>query len=96
MTYSLSRQAQQDIRDIAAFIRQKNPTAARQFIHAFIEQCRTLGQFPDMGRKRDELVPSLRSFPLNSYLIFYRPIPNGIEIARVVSGYRDLENLFSE
>lgn len=30
------------------------------------------------------------------YLIFYRVIEEGVEILRVVSGYRDLENLFSE
>jgi toxin ParE1/3/4 len=28
--------------------------------------------------------------------IFYRPIEEGVEILRVVSGYRDLEGLFSE
>lgn len=47
-----------------------------------------------MGRRRDELLPSLRSFPVDDYLIFYRPIAGGIEILRVVSGYRDLNALF--
>jgi toxin ParE1/3/4 len=49
-----------------------------------------------MGRRRDELLPSLRSFPVEDYLIFYRPIEEGIEILRVVSGYRDLEALFQD
>jgi toxin ParE1/3/4 len=47
-----------------------------------------------MGRSRDELATNVRSFPVNDYLIFYRPIEEGIEILRVVSGYRDLEGLF--
>jgi toxin ParE1/3/4 len=35
-------------------------------------------------------------FPLDSYIILYRVIANGIEIVRVVSGYRNLKSLFSE
>ena len=49
-----------------------------------------------MGRKRDELYPSLRSFPVDDYLIFYCLIEGGIEIQRVVSSYRDLGELFGE
>lgn len=49
-----------------------------------------------MGRRRDELLPSLRSFPVEDYLIFYRSIEDGIDILRVVSGYRDLEALFPD
>jgi toxin ParE1/3/4 len=49
-----------------------------------------------MGRQRDELYPGLRSVPLEDYLIFYRLVPNGIEVMRVVGGYRDLEALFRE
>lgn len=55
-----------------------------------------LANFPNMGRRRDELLTSLRSFPVDDYLIFYRQIESGIEITRVVSGYRDLDALFDE
>ena len=54
------------------------------------QKCRNLANFPNMGRKREELLTSLRSFPVDDYLIFYRQIEGGIEILRVVSGYRDL------
>ncbi|MEA5603357.1 hypothetical protein [Nostoc sp. UHCC 0252] len=30
----------------------------------------------------------------DDYLIFYRPIADGIEVVRIVTGYRDLETLF--
>ena len=49
-----------------------------------------------MGRNRNELMENVRSFPIDDYLIFYSPIEVGIEVLRVVSGYRDLEDLFSE
>ncbi|MBD2196365.1 MULTISPECIES: type II toxin-antitoxin system RelE/ParE family toxin [Calothrix] len=70
--------------------------AAERFLKKINDKCKNLANFPSMGRKRDELFPSLRSFPVDDYLIFYRQIPEGIEVVRVVSGYRDLETLFSE
>ncbi len=30
------------------------------------------------------------------YLIFYRPIDGGVEVARILSGYQDLETIFSK
>ena len=48
-----------------------------------------------MGRKRDELAPNVRSFPIDDYLI-YRAIEEGVEVLRVVSGYRDLRVLFTQ
>jgi toxin ParE1/3/4 len=70
--------------------------AAERFLKKVNGKCSTLASFPNMGRSREELAPSLRSFPMDDYLIFYRPIEGGVEILRVISGYRDLEVLFSE
>ncbi|NEO88205.1 MAG: type II toxin-antitoxin system RelE/ParE family toxin [Spirulina sp. SIO3F2] len=64
------------------------------FLQKLNQVCGKLLAFPGMGRKRYELLPDLRSFPVENYLIFYRPLAEGIEILRVVSGYRDLEQLF--
>ncbi|WP_375506307.1 type II toxin-antitoxin system RelE/ParE family toxin [uncultured Nostoc sp.] len=36
------------------------------------EKCSNLANFPNMGRKRNELLPLLRSFAVDDYLIFYR------------------------
>jgi toxin ParE1/3/4 len=41
-------------------------------------------------------VPPLRSFPVDRYLIFYRPVKGGIQIVRVLSGYQDLTAIFPE
>jgi len=70
--------------------------AAERFLKKINQKCQNLAIFPNMGRQRDELLQELRSFPVDDYLIFYRPIEGGIEILRVVSGYRDLEALFQE
>ncbi len=40
-------------------------------------------------------VPSLplgyASFPVGNYVLFYLPLPNGIDLVRVRSGYMDIE-----
>ncbi|OWY66762.1 plasmid stabilization protein [cyanobacterium TDX16] len=67
---------------------------AERILERINQKCITLANFPNMGRRRDELAPGLRSFPVDAYLIFYRLVENGIEVERVVSGYRDLDTLF--
>ncbi len=87
--------ASRDIEGIVDYIAENSGfDAAERFLSQINAQCRRLAQFPKMGRRRDELVPSLRSFPFQIYLIFYREIEGGVEIARIISGYRDLEALF--
>jgi len=49
-----------------------------------------------MGRSYAEIKPSLWGIPIEGYIILYRVIENGVEIVRVVSGYRDLPSLFFE
>jgi len=48
-----------------------------------------------MGREREELQRGLRSFPVGNYVVFYRLIEKGIEVVRVLSGYRDVEGEFA-
>lgn len=39
---------------------------------------------------------NLRSHPHGNYVIFYRPIGDGIEIVRVLHGARDIDAAFTE
>ena len=55
-----------------------------------------IAQFQNIGRQRDEILPDLRSLPMDNYLILYMPIGQDVEIFRVVSGYRDLSALFTD
>ena len=50
-----------------------------------------LVQDPLAGRERPELMPALRSFPVGNYVIFYVPVSDGIEVLRVMSGWRDVD-----
>lgn len=42
------------------------------------------------------VLPGLRSLSLDSYLILYTVSDQCVEILRVVSGYRDLQDLFDD
>ena len=70
--------------------------AAERLLNRINRKCDLLLGFPEMGRSRDELAPGLRSFPIDRFLICYTEIENGIEVARVINGYQDIESLFAE
>lgn len=93
--YIFSPSAKLDLKEISRYIAMFNPTASRRLKNRIQQQCKRLANFPNMGVNRDDLELGLRSFPVDDYLIFYRAIDNGVEIVRVISGYRDLEALFS-
>src|SRR5262245_5001817 len=55
-----------------------------------------LARQPGMGKQRDDLRKGLRSFPVERYVIFYYPLEDGIEVARVLSSRRDIESIFED
>lgn len=86
--------AEQDIEEILTYLDDHSRPAARRFLKAPKSTTESLSQMPEMGRKREELAPGLRSFNADKYLLFYRPIPEGILLIRVTHGSRDLPGLF--
>ncbi|MEH2024592.1 type II toxin-antitoxin system RelE/ParE family toxin [Nostoc sp.] len=83
-----------DLKEISSYIARFNPDAALRLNKKIIQQCKLLADFPNMGQSCDTFASGLRSFPLEDYLIFYRPIDGGVEVVRIVSGYRDLDTVF--
>lgn len=93
--YRLSGTAQQDLREIAAYVARDSRSRALRLVDALLARLPMLADNPGMGRGRPELGHGIRSFPVSSYLIFYRETLDGVEIVRVVHGARDIEDLFS-
>ncbi|MCC5615524.1 type II toxin-antitoxin system RelE/ParE family toxin [Nostoc sp. CHAB 5836] len=90
----LAPSARLDLKEISSYITRFNPGAARRLNKKIIQQCKLLANFPNMGQSCDNFARGLRSFPVKDYLIFYRPIVDGVEVARILSGYQDLETVF--
>ncbi|MBX7256623.1 MAG: type II toxin-antitoxin system RelE/ParE family toxin [Candidatus Hydrogenedentes bacterium] len=96
-SFSLSRQAANDIESIRDFIASDKPRAAERFITRLLQQCRMLSQNPSIGRNRNEITQGLRSFPIARYVIYYRETgTHTIEIIRVLHAARDAEVSFPE
>ena len=83
-----------DVIEAAAYIARDNFPAAIKWIDTIDEKLRLLSEFPGLGTAREELATALRSFPVGNYLIFYRPLSDGIEVVRVLHGARDLRRIF--
>ncbi|MCL1468791.1 type II toxin-antitoxin system RelE/ParE family toxin [Argonema galeatum] len=93
--YILSPLAIQDLDEIYDYIASNNLDSAENFVDNVEQKCQSLAQFPNMGKSYENLLPQLRGVPVNNYVIFYRQVQNGIQVVRVLSGYRDLEAIFS-
>lgn len=92
----ISPQANQDLEAIIDYFVTHNIDAGERFIDEFNKKCRYLANFPNMGRSYANIKDYLRGVPLDGYIIFYRVADSGIEVLRVVNGYRDLESLFTD
>ncbi len=89
-----SPEAEADLIEIWEYVAQYNEEAADKLIDTINQKAILLANSPYMGQVRSELQPSIRSFPVGKYVLFYRPIKNGIELVRIIHGARDIENLF--
>ena len=92
--YRFSADANQDVADIVNLLFELNPLAARNSLNALESICQLLTVHSEIGRPRPELGEGLRSMPVGNYLVFYLPAPDGIDVARVIYGGRDLPAAF--
>lgn len=83
-----------DIGEIWDYIAEDSETQANTFVDRMSAKFKLLAQQPELGRMRDDLMTALRSFPFERYVIFYRAIPGGVEVVRVLHGARDVEAQF--
>ena len=88
--------------EIWRYIARGNPDAATRVCEAAYRTFGKLAASPGLGRLRRFSNPRLRgirSFRVtgyDNYLIFYRSIPDGIQVLHVYHGAPDLESLFGE
>lgn len=92
---TITAAARSDLREIRDQISKDDADAAVRVIKRLRDRARLLAESPRMGRQRGgDLRSGLRSFPVGSYVLFYRPRSDGIVLIRVLHGARDLPALF--
>lgn len=84
-------QADVDLDSIWDFIASDSTRAADKQIGRIGDTFEMLVANPLAGRERRELRAGLRSFPVGNYVIFYIPLPDGVEIIRVMHGRQDID-----
>ncbi|OYW45734.1 MAG: hypothetical protein B7Z08_01720 [Sphingomonadales bacterium 32-68-7] len=81
----LTRAAERDIGDIERFSAAEFGSAATfEYLTGLHEAMAHLRNFPGLGVPRDDLKPDVRSLRYASHRIYYRPMPRGILIQRIL------------
>src|SRR5205814_6211463 len=91
-------QAWSDLEELGAFIAKDNPAAANEVVRQLRRSLELLARMPQLGRvvKRIKTTEELRiwlSPAFRNYLIFYRELPDGVEIVRVLHSARDIQRI---
>ena len=93
--------AERDLDEQAEYLAvHQSVTVAVRFHHAAEDTFQLLANQPEIGRRaeyRSPLLVGIRMFLMKGfpkYLVFYRPLEDGVEIIRVLHGARDIESLF--
>ncbi len=92
--YRVDRDALADLDEIYDYVAGENLAAADRLMDTFQEKFALLAAHPLMGQERPELAPNVRSFAVGNYVVLYRPLRNGIEVARLIHASRDIDALF--
>ena len=91
----LSEAAAGDLRDVYDDIAADDPVAARLVLEDIRTAMHRLADHPGLGHLRDDPVDeAVRVWTVHSELVIYRPDGGPLQIARVLSGYRDIAVLF--
>ena len=95
-----SPEAERDIVEIGLYIAETSLTYSDLFLESVETTLIALARMPRVGFTRNFRNPKYADIRIwrvkgfENYLIFYRPITDGIEILRIIHGARDIEILF--
>lgn len=90
----LRPEAEADILEIWDYIADDSVVEADRWVDRLDEKLRLWARQPAIGRPRDELAADLRSQSFGRYIVFYTPLPDGIDVIRVLHGSRDVDHMF--
>lgn len=92
----LSSLASADLDDIWLYVAQEDEEAATRVVRKLLDKCRSISSYPERGTPCPDLAPGLRRLTVGNYLIFYRVMDSGPEVARILHGARDVLKVFHE
>ncbi|HEY2760122.1 MAG TPA: type II toxin-antitoxin system RelE/ParE family toxin [Pirellulales bacterium] len=89
-------EAREDLFGIWRYIFEQSQSVdiADRFIDRIDEKAQLYCSQPLTGEPRPDLAEQVRSFLVESYVIFYVPSSEGIEVVQVIHGSRDIPKQF--
>ena len=83
--YRLSPLAEEDLfKIISSTIELWGIEKAKEYAQILESALLKLAQYPDFGRKRNDVYNGARSFPVEKHIIFYQGSEKGIDVARIL------------
>jgi toxin ParE1/3/4 len=93
MSVQLAPLAQSDLIELAGHLaRTRSIESARKTLRRLRDAIASLRDFPELGRRRDDLRPGARSLAVGGCLVFYE-IGARVDVLRVVDSRRDVDAL---
>jgi toxin ParE1/3/4 len=95
MTHRIEKtaRAETDAIEIWLYIARDNPTAASDVIYDIECRLRSLAAMPESAEAVPEFGRRIRRSSVGNYVVYYRPIDDGIEVIRILHGFRQPEDL---
>mgnify|MGYP000111216561 CR=1 FL=1 len=92
LTLSISPEAKSDLTNIYRYgVTVWGAAQAASYLNKLKAQIWRLVSYPMMGTDRSTLLPNLRSLPVGSHILFYRPERTLVELVRVLHSRQDPE-----
>jgi toxin ParE1/3/4 len=99
MRIRIAPQARADLDSIWLYIARESGNAdiATRAIDAITSKFGLFARFPHIGKSLEsDLRPTIRTFPVNNYVVFYSVKPAEIRILRIIHASRDAYSVFAE
>jgi plasmid stabilization system protein ParE len=96
--YILAPQAALDVFEIWRYVKEQTSIAVADRVESAIrERMALLAENPGAGHHRKDLTDEdVKFFPVYSYLIVYRPETKPLQIASILHGRRDVEQILKD
>jgi len=86
----LSPRSLDDLKDIYQYgVLSRGAAQASDYLNTLKSHFWKLTEQPKVGVEREELLPNMRSFPVENHIVFYRLQSEHIEIVRVLHARQD-------
>jgi toxin ParE1/3/4 len=97
MRFHVSKKAERELDEIFVYwAKRAGLDVADRLLESIEERFALLGDYPFVGRKRDDISPGVSSFLAGKYLIYYRKKRGIIHILHVFHGARDQARAFRQ